>query len=407
MDYRFAPEAEAFRVEFLAWLQENLPKELREYKVPEDIDEKVALYRDFQGKLFKAGYAGITYPQKYGGRGGTFVENIIVTESLAPWNAMMEPVNMVGFGMAGPTILTCGTEEHKQKYLPKLLNGEHIWCQFFSEPNAGSDLANVSTRAIKDGDEYIIEGQKTWSTMAHKANYGLCLVRTDPKSAKHKGLTFFILDMTTPGITVRPIKQITGEVEFNEVFFDGVRVPASNMIGGEGDGWNVALTLLGFERVLGDVSRASTYFYEYEGIVNMARKVVRNGKPSSKDPVIRQKLAQCLVELMVIRYMGYRSVSRVNSGQKQGPEGSLMKLYWSEAAQRLTELAMEIEGPYSQFVKDSPLAVDEGFWQHEYLFTKSLTIAGGTTEVQKNIIGERILGLPKDSARVLIQEKAR
>jgi alkylation response protein AidB-like acyl-CoA dehydrogenase len=407
MDFHFTQEEEAFKKNFLSWLQENIPKQLLEYKIPESFDERVALYRDFQGKLFKAGYAGITYPKKYGGRGGTFVENIIVTEALAPWNATMETVNMVGFGMAGPTILTCGTEEQKERFLPKLLNGEHIWCQGFSEPNAGSDLGSLTTSAVRDGDDYIINGQKTWTTMAHKANFGICVARTDPKAAKHKGLSFFLVDMTTPGITVRPLQQISGEAEFNEVYFDDVRVPASMMVGKEGDGWRVILTLLEFERVLGDVSRASTYFWQCQGITSMARKVMKDGKPASKDPVIRQKLAQCFVDLMVVRLVGYRSVSKISKGQTPGPEGSLGKLYWSEVAQRLSELAMEIEGPYSQVVGNNPYTVDQGYWQHEYLFAKSLTIAGGTTQVQKNIISERVLDLPKDTARSIIQDKGR
>jgi alkylation response protein AidB-like acyl-CoA dehydrogenase len=406
MDFRLTEEEERYKQTFLAWLQENLPAGLADhhFQIPESWDDRVALYRDFHRRLYQAGYAGILYPKKYGGQGGSFIQNIMVTEALGPWHVTIGGVNWVGHGMAGPTVLARGTEEQKEEFIPKLLNGDHIWCQGFSEPNAGSDLGNVTTRAVKDGDNYIITGQKTWTTMAHKAQYCLLLARTNPMLAKHKGLSYFLVDMNLPGITVRPLVQISEDTEFNEVYFDEVRVPRSMMVGEEGQGWRVVLTTLEFERVIGDVAMVSGMWWQYEGILEMSRKLIKNGQPVSKDPHFRQKMVQCFIELMISRYTGYRSVSKIAKGQMPGPEGSIGKLFWSELGQRLTELAMEVQGPFHQLMRGSPWAVAEGYWQHDYLYSKCLTLAGGTTEIQKNIIGERVLGLPKDTARALITE---
>jgi alkylation response protein AidB-like acyl-CoA dehydrogenase len=406
MDFSITQEEEAFRREFHDWFQTNVPQEflMPEYRLPESWEERTQIYRDFQRKLFDAGYAGVTCPKKYGGAGGTFMENIIVTEALAPWLIRSGNINVVGHGMAGPLVLACGTEEQKEEFLPKLLNGEHIWCQGFSEPNAGSDLGNVSTRAIRDGDFYVVDGQKTWTTMAHVSDYCLLLARTNPELHKHKGLSYFVVDMRLPGIEVRPLLQITGETEFCEVYFDGVRVPKSRMVGEEGQGWRVTMTTLMYERVIGDIHMVSWFWWEYERIVEMARKIARNGRPASKDPIIRQKLAQCFVDLTVVRQIGYRSVSKMAKGEIPGPEGSISKLFWSEVGQRMIELATEIQGPYHQLMKDSLRAIDQGWWPHEYLYYRALTLAGGTSEIQRNIIGERVLGLPKDKARAIIGE---
>ena len=406
MDFSITQEEEAFKGKFHDWFRTNIPQEFLEpdYRLPESWEERTLIYRDFQRKLFDAGYAGVTYPKKYGGAGGTFMESIIVTEALAPWLIRSGNINVVGHGMAGPLVLACGAEDQKEEFLPKLLNGEHIWCQGFSEPNAGSDLGNVSTRAIRDGDYYVVDGQKTWTTMAHVSDYCLLLARTNPELHKHKGLSYFVVDMRLPGIEVRPLLQITGETEFCEVYFDGVRVPKSRMVGEEGQGWRVTLTTLMYERVIGDIHMVSWFWWEYERIVEMARKIARNGRPASKDPIIRQKLAQCFVDLTVVRQIGYRSVSKMAKGEIPGPEGSISKLFWSEVGQRMIELALEIQGPYHQLIKDSLRAIDQGWWPHEYLYYRALTLAGGTSEIQRNIIGERVLGLPKDKARAIIGE---
>ncbi len=397
MDYLLTPEEEAFKSRFHAWLEDNIPDGfLRpEYPIPEGWDERVRIYREFQRKLYEAGYAGITYPKEYGGRAGTIMEQTIVTEGLAPWVLKLGDINAMGNGMAGPTIMACGTEAQKQRFIAKLLTGEHIWCQAFSEPNAGSDLAALSTRAENEGEYYRINGQKIWTSMAHLADYCLLLARTDPKARKHKGLSYFIMDMKLPGITVRPVIQMTGEHEFNELFLDDVRIPADMLIGEEGQGWRIALTTLEFERVMGDVSIVSACWQQYEYLLEMAQKIRRQGRPASKDPNIRRKLAECFIDLMVVRHIGYRNLSKMACGERPGPEGSIGKLYWSELIQRMAELSMEIQGPQSQFIKGSSLSIDNGWWQYEFLHSSAYPIGGGTSEIQRNIIAERVLGLPR------------
>jgi alkylation response protein AidB-like acyl-CoA dehydrogenase len=400
MDFRLTAEMESFKKDFLDWLDKNLEQKFLsiDYDPPTSWEERTGLYRDFQRKLYDAKYAGITYPEKYGGRGGGLTELIIVTEALAPWIINVGNINGIGHGMAGPTILACGTEDQKCEFLPKLLSGEHIWCQGFSEPNSGSDVASVATRAIRDGDDYIISGQKVWITSAHVADYCILLVRTDPECPKHRGLSYFLVDMGISGVEVHPLVQITGEAEFNEVFFNEVRIPSKMLVGKEGQGWQIAMTTLMYERVVGDISVTSGLCWLYEGIVKMAKGIMLNGNAATKDPIIRQKLAQTFIELMVLRYTGYRSVSRLEAGNVPGPEGSIGKLFWSELYQRMTELAMEIQGQYHQLIKGSPAAFNHGRWQYLYLISRGFTIGGGTSEIQRNIIGERVLGLPRDSA---------
>ncbi len=397
MDYRLTPEEAAFKKEFHAWLKKNIPEGFLkpESARSEDWDERVRLYREFQRKLYDAGYAGITYPKEYGGRGGSVMEQTIVTEALAPWVLKVGDINAMGNGMAGPTLMACGTESQKSRFIPKLLTGEHIWCQGFSEPNAGSDLAGLSARAEKDGEYYKVNGQKIWTTMAHVSDYCLLLARTDPGALKHRGLSYFIMDMRLPGITIRPVIQMTGEHEFNEIFLDDVRIHKDMMIGQEGQGWRVALTTLEFERVMGDVSIVSECWQQYEYLVEMAKKTCREGRPASKDPTIRRKLAECFIDLMVVRHIGYRNLSQMARGQTPGPEGSIGKLYWSELFQRMAELSMEIQGPYSQFAQ-GPRSIDNGWWQYAFLHSSGYTLAGGTSEIQRNIIAERVLGLPKE-----------
>jgi alkylation response protein AidB-like acyl-CoA dehydrogenase len=261
-------------------------------------------------------------------------------------------------------------------------------------------LANLGARADKDGDTYVINGQKTWSSFAHIADWCILLARTDASLAKHRGLSYFLLDMKRPGVEVRPIMNIAGDAEFNEIFLEDVRVPEAMRVGKEGDGWKVALTTLGHERYLGEVAMASTFRKEYDELVDLARKMKKDGKPTSKDPLFRQKLAQCYIELAVMRYNGYRNMSRLAKGDMPGPEGSIGKLFWSELHQRMTEVAMDIMGPYHQLTVGSKYVLDNGKWEFHFLRAKGNTIEQGTSEIQKTIIGERVLGLPKDSARL-------
>lgn len=402
MDFGYTPEDDAFRREFLSWLKENAPEEFDAPGFTEIAgwDAKAEHYRKFQKRMFDSGFAGINFPKAYGGAEGTVMQNLIVSELAGPvYLHALGWCHVISLGLAAPTILAWGNEDQKSRFLPKTLSGEIIWCQGFSEPNAGSDLAGLSTRAVKDGAEYVINGQKIWSSFAHIADWCILVARTDTSVAKHRGLSFFLVDLTLPGIQVNPIKNIAGDPEFNEIFFEDVRVPESLRVGEEGDGWRVALTTLGHERYLGEVAMASTFFKEYEALTAMAKEFRINGKPASEDPIVRQKLAQTFTELSVMRCNGYRSMSKIAKGESPGAEGSIGKLFWSGMHQRMMELAMDIQGPYHQLSPQSKHCVDDGVWQFHFLRSKGNTIEQGTSEIQRNIIGERVLGLPKDASR--------
>ncbi|MBW1710394.1 MAG: acyl-CoA dehydrogenase family protein [Deltaproteobacteria bacterium] len=406
MDYRFNPEDEEFRKEVKAWLAKTFPEDEAPLKM-ETIEDRVNAYRSTQKKLFDAGYAGIRYDKKYGGRGGTMIEEIIVAEELAPYGATHGyGLNAIGMGMAGPVLNTQGTEEQKLQFLPKLLDGTHIWCQGFSEPNSGSDLASVSTRAVREGDHYVVNGQKIWTSSAHIADYCMLLVRTNPDVPKHKGLSYLLMDMTLPGVDVRLVKQLTDESEFCEVFLDDVKIPANMLVGEEDKGWGIALTTLMFERVMGDLNTANAFMREFHRILEMAKDVKRSGKPVLENAMIRQKLAQAYIELMVLKYNGFRGLSEVVQGGVPGPQGSIGKIIWSELHQRMSELALDIEGPYNQLMKDSAINMDDGFWQYTFLRAKGNTIEAGSAEILRNIVGERVLGLPKDMARAALKERS-
>lgn len=394
MNFDYTPEQEAFRQEVRVWLEENLPEGwgTPEYKTPETLEEQVELSRWWQRKLYEGGWAGLNWPKEYGGRGATLMERLIFNEEQARHDAP-EVLNVIGVGLAGPTIIRHGTEEQKKRYLQKILNGEEIWCQGFSEPNAGSDLASLSTRAVEDGDDYVINGQKVWTSRAHYADFCILLARTDTQESRHRGISYFIVDMKFPGITIRPLVQITGDKSFNEVFLDDLRVPKGNMVGEKNKGWYVAMTTLMHERA--GAFQFTQFFRALDKLVELAKKTERDGRPLSEDPVIRQKLAQLYIELNVFKYSGYRSLTKQLRGEPPGPEGSGGKLFITELNVRMMEVALEIEGPYSQLVKGSPYAVDDGVWQYRALFTRGYTIAGGTSEIQKNIIAHRILGLPR------------
>lgn len=403
MDFLYNAAEQAFKDKFETWLSSHVPEGFGapQYVSPGTWDKMAEEYRRFQGALFDAGYAGINFPKSYGGAEGNVMENIIVSELTGPvYFHAMGGCHVISLGLAAPTILAWGNETQKQEFLPKTLNGQIIWSQGFSEPNAGSDLASLGTRTAKEGDEYIINGQKIWSSFAQIADWCILVCRTDNTVAKHKGLSYFLVDMKLPGIEVRPIRNIAGDTEFNEVFFEDVRVPEAMRVGREGDGWKVALTTLGHERYLGEVAMASTFLKEYNEIVALAKRLELNGRVASKDPIIRQKLAQIYVELSVMRCSGYRNMSKLAKGEMPGPEGSVGKLFWSELHQEMTEVAIDMLGPYHQLTAGSKYNIDNGKWGFHFLRAKGNTIEQGTSEIQKNIIGERVLGLPKDSARI-------
>ncbi len=397
MDFTLTPEQQSFRDEVRDWLGKNLPADwVARLRQGSDVPRPEA-YRflsDWQRRMYEAGFVGITWPKEYGGRGLSFMEEMILQEEMALRKA--PPVlNILAIGMAGPTIIAYGTEEQKKRYPAKMLSCEEIWCQGYSEPNAGSDLAALQTRAVKDGEHYVVNGQKVWTSLAHVADWMMLLARTDPDAPRHKGITYFLVDMHSPGITVKPLKQLTGDEEFNEVYFDNVRVHDSQILGGLNNGWAVGMTTLMYERLALGFGLQVRLRIALDGLVELARHTTKNGAPVTRDPVMRQKLAQLWIDTEVFKYTGARAITKLLKGELPGPEASTGKMMWVEGHQRLQELAMEIQGPYSQIMKGSPWAVAEGLWQHTFLRSRANSIEGGTTEIQRNIIGERVLGLPK------------
>jgi alkylation response protein AidB-like acyl-CoA dehydrogenase len=406
MDYRLNPEDEEYRRELRAWLEKTFPKDEPLPKLDTLEDEKKA-YRNYQRKLFEGGYAGIRHLKKYGGQDGTMIQEMIVSEETAPYGRVRAAgINSIGMGMALPTINAVGTDEQKDMFLRKMLDGTHVWVQAFSEPNAGSDVASTSTRAVKKGDDYIVNGQKIWTTSAQYADWSLVLVRTNPDKPKHRGLSYLLIDLKSPGVEIRPIKQMTGASEFNEIFFEDVFVPGNMLVGHEDEGWGIALTTLMFERVMGDLSMANTFGAMFKDQLEMSRDLKVEGRPVLEDPMFRQKMAKCYSDIMVLKYSGLRNFSKVFGGGVPGPEGSIGKLLWSTLQVNMSELSMEMQGPYNQLMKGSHRAIADGLYQYSFLSSKGSVIAAGTTEIMKNIIGERVLGLPKDMARAAITKRS-
>ena len=379
------------------WLAVNVPSQLRGrgFAATRADRAQVERLREWQRTLHKAGYVGIDWPVELGGRGASLVEQIILYEEMSRAQAP-QPINRGGLSMLGPTLMKHGTAAQQAQHLARILTAEEIWCQGFSEPNAGSDLANLQTRAVLDGDHYVLNGQKVWTSMAHVSDWGFFLVRTDPAAPKHKGISFILVDMTSPGITIRPLRQITGEAEFNEVFLDNVRVPAANVVGKVNEGWNVAVTTLMYERDLLTMIRHISLRTALERLIALARRTQKHGRPAAADRVLRQKIAQLAIAERCLQVNGYRSLTRILQGGAPGPEGSTSKLFWSQVDQDLAEVATEVIGPYSQIAAPSRWAPDEGQWEFYCLLARGSGIRAGTSEILRNILGERVLGLPKD-----------
>jgi alkylation response protein AidB-like acyl-CoA dehydrogenase len=395
LDFTLTSDQQAFRERVRTWLETNIPRDwkaLGSSEVPRP--EAYEFLRKWQRTLHDNGFIGLTWPKEYGGAGLTFLEEMILHEEMALAKAP-PMLNVLGVGMAGPTIIAYGTEEQKQRYPAKILSCEEIWCQGYSEPNSGSDLASLQTRAVKDGEHWVINGQKVWTSLAHVADWMMLLARTDPTAPKHKGITYFLLDMKLPGVTVKPLKQITGDAEFNEVFFDNVRVHESQVLGGVNNGWAVGLTTLMYERLALGFGLQARLRISLDQLIGLAKRMEKNGRVITQDPVMRQKLAQVWIDTECLKYTGARAITKLLKGELPGPEASTGKMGWVETHQKLQELAMEIEGPYSQLARGSEWAVDGGVWLYSFLRSRANSIEGGTTEVQKNIIGERVLGLPK------------
>jgi len=380
VDLRDTPEEAAFRDEVKAWLDANLSDELRGPRYGGRRFEELG--RGWSRKLYEAGYAGLTWPKEYGGAGAPYSYQAILLEETARAEAPQH-IGVIGLGMAGPTIIAHGTEEQKQRYLPKILSAEEIWCQGFSEPDAGSDLASVRTRAdLRDG-HFVVNGQKTWSSFAHLAEWCILVTRSDPDLERHAGLTYLIVDMHAPGVDVRPLRQITGEAEFNEIFFSDVQVPQENVVGEIGQGWSVAMTTLLHER--------GTLGFALTGVLDVAvRKLIALVRERGvDDPLLLDRVAQEWIELQALKFTNYRALTQLIKTGIPGPEGSVAKLHWSESNQRLTKLALELLGDEAQVVNGN------GDWQHQQLRSRGNTIEAGTSEILRSIIAERVLGLPR------------
>jgi alkylation response protein AidB-like acyl-CoA dehydrogenase len=389
VDLTLSPSEEAFRDELRAWLEENHPGD-----PPSGDEEGFAFRRRWQGKLHDAGYAGLSWPKEYGGRGATLIEQAIFSEEMVRANAP-SPANVLGLAMGGPVVITHGTDQQKQRFLEPILSAEEIWCQGFSEPEAGSDLASLKSRAVKKNGEWLVTGQKVWTTFAHVAKWCMLVARTDPDAPKHQGLTYFIMDMEQDGVEVKPLVQITGEAEFNEIFMEEARIPEENVIGEVGNGWTVAITTLMNERTGIAFASQALVQIQLRRLIELAAGTRRDGGTALDDPQVRERIGQLFIEAEVLRLTGYRGLTQVMKQGFPGPEGSLGKWHWAEINQHLTELAMDIEGPYSQLAKGSEYAIDDASWQYYFLRARANSIEGGTTEILKNIVAERVLGLPK------------
>jgi alkylation response protein AidB-like acyl-CoA dehydrogenase len=376
VDLTPSPSEQAFRDELRAWLQANHPG-----AEPEGDVAGFEFRRAWQRRLHEDDWAGVSWPKEYGGRGATLVEQAIYNEELARAQAP-STANVLGLAMGGPTVIAHGTEKQKRRYLEPILSADEIWCQGFSEPEAGSDLASLKTRAVRDGGEWVVTGQKVWTTLAHHAKWCMLVARTDPDAARHQGLTYFLMDMDQDAVQVRPLRQITGEAEFNELFIEEARIPDENIIGGEGDGWAVAITTLMHER-------ATLAFGLQIRVKITLGELLQDARESgaAADPVIRDRLAQLYIECEVLRLNALRGLSAIMRTGVPGPEGSLGKWQWAEVNQALTELAVDLRGPRA--------VLDDDRWTYRFLRARANSIEGGTTEILKNIVAERVLGLPR------------
>jgi alkylation response protein AidB-like acyl-CoA dehydrogenase len=387
----YTPEEDAFRAELRAWLAANLPAD----PVPDDEDARRVFQRDWQRRLAAAGYVGIQWPKAYGGRGATLNQQIIFTEEMARARAP-EILDAVAVNIVGSVLLHAGTPEQKARYLPRILPADEIWCLGFSEPNAGSDLASLRTRAVLDGDHWVVSGQKVWSSKAHFADWLLLLVRTNPDVAKHKGITCLIVDMKAPGVTWRPLVQISGRREFNEVFLEDVRVPAANVVGEVNGGWPLIRAALAHER-------GTLWAFDFKirlqngslALADLYRKAKAGPAGRGADlPTLREQVAQAYIESEVFAAHTLRILPRLAAGDA-GTDAALQKLFGSEIQQRACELAMQLEGAYAQLGIGDARGIAHGEWQERYLYSRSITISSGTSEVLRNLLAQQALGLPR------------
>lgn len=394
MDFSFTPSEEAFRNELRTWLEENLPEGWVDgtFSRPTDEKEWTVFIRDWMKKLSDGGWAGISWPKQYGGRGATLIEEVIYEQEMARVKAPPN-LNIIGTAMVGPTLLQMGTDYQKERYLGKILNGEEIWCQGYSEPNAGSDLAAIQTRAVKKGDKWIINGQKIWTSFAHLADRCFLLARTENTGKKHDGITAFLVNMHQEGVEARTILSINDRRDFNELFFNDAVAEEVDVVGEVNQGWRVSLALLSHERV-GVARQTFRLQKQYDELVEMAKNLEKNGRPLIQDPLVRQKLVEFRAKSRATLLTYYRHLTTAIRTGRPGPEGSIDKIFSSELGQELLAFAMSLQGATSTLWKED--ATVHSSWQQDYLRSFAYTIEGGTTEIQKNIVAERILGLPKD-----------
>ena len=390
MDIDDTPEEAAFRAEARGWLEARaIPRGHRDdfslglWTGAYDEATYIDRCRAWQRTLYDGGWAGITWPTEYGGRGLQPIHQVIFGQEQAQFG-VSNGAFMISIGMAGPTILAHGTDEQRARFLPPMLRGDELWCQLFSEPGAGSDLANLGTRAVRDGDEWVVDGQKVWTSSPDRARWGMLLARTDADVPKHRGIGYFLLDMGAPGIDVRPLRQMTGEAHFSEVFLDGVRVPAGNLLGGPGDGWRIAQTTLTSERS----SIAGGMGVTPASLIAFAQRF------GTGDTVLRQALMDVHIRFELLRFLRYRSQTALSQGRAPGPESSVMKLAFARYMQALTTTAMSVQGAWG--LLGGADVADDGMWLRRFLHAPSLRIAGGSDQVQANIVGERALGLPPE-----------
>jgi alkylation response protein AidB-like acyl-CoA dehydrogenase len=394
VDLTPTPEQQAFRAEVRTWLMENLPWDYGQGLPPrfEDLGEEVAFLRRWQASLASGGWVGVAWPAAYGGRGAGPNEHFILQEELARARAP-EMVGRIGLNLAAPTLLAHGTEEQKDRWLSRIRTAEDLWCQLFSEPGAGSDLAGVSTRASPVEGGWLVNGQKVWTSYAQFADWGVCLARTDPDAPKHKGISYLVVDMHDPGVEVRPLVQLTGEAEFNEVFLDDVFVPEDRRIGPENEGWRVANSTLSHERGV-NPRQLVIHMQLLEELLRLAETT-----GAFDEDRLRSALAQAYVEIRIFQLHNLRSVSRLSRGLDPGPEGSALKLYWSEMSKRFHDTAMAVVGDAAPLWKGAEANPGDGQWQRSWLYYQASSIWAGTNEIQRNVIGERVLGLPRPPRR--------
>ena len=396
MDFSDSPEEAAFRAKARDWLDANATlrdgsEKAQDHFMARDADE-VARARDWQARKAEAGWAGLTWPRAFGGRDATPIEQVIWNQEEGRY-AVPPNAFLIGIGLVGPTVMVHGTEDQKKAVLPRALTGEDIWCQLFSEPAAGSDLAGIRTRARRDGDDWVISGQKVWTSGAHYSSHGILLARTDPEVPKHKGMTMFLVEMSDPAIQTRPIRQISGGASFNEVFIDDLRLPDSARLGGESEGWKVALTTLMNERFSISVGRASGGA-RAEELIALAARVQRNGRPAIEDGAVRARIADFVARQRGLEFTSYRVMTSLSRGEAPGEEGSIGKLLLGRLRQEMGAFGMELAGTAAGVsAADDD---DAARWRNEYLTAPGNRIAGGSDEIQRTIIGERILGLPPD-----------